>query len=100
EVPHTVLEQVVAGITSWPADFHVHPKLERILLANRTIFDGGEVDWALAEACALGSLLLEGTPVRLAGQDTRRGTFSQRHGALVDILNETEYLPLGHLSPD
>jgi 2-oxoglutarate dehydrogenase E1 component len=99
-VEHSVLETVVTSVTTWPADFHVHPKLERILQANRTTFDGGEVDWALAEACALGSLMLEGTPVRLAGQDTRRGTFSQRHGTLVDSENESEYVPLAHLAPD
>ena len=58
------------------------------------------VDWALAEALAFGSLVLEGTPVRLAGQDTRRGTFSQRHGVLVDQTNEREYVPLAHLSDE
>jgi 2-oxoglutarate dehydrogenase E1 component len=93
-----VLGEVVAALTTWPADFHVHPKLERLLQANRTLFDDGHVDWALAEACALGSLLLEGTPVRLAGQDTRRGTFSQRHAVLVDVETEREYLPLDHLA--
>ncbi len=93
-----VLERIVAALTSWPDDFQVHPKLERILQANRTMFDSGEVDWALAEAFALGSLLLEGTPVRVAGQDTRRGTFSQRHGVLIDVEDEREYLPLGHLA--
>jgi 2-oxoglutarate dehydrogenase E1 component len=56
------------------------------------------VDWALAEALAHGSLVLEGTPVRLAGQDTRRGTFSQRHGVLVDTNTEDEYCPLAHVA--
>ncbi len=95
-----VLAQIVAALTTWPDDFHVHPKLERILQANRALFESGEVDWALAEAFAFGSLLLEGTPVRLTGQDTRRGTFSQRHGVLVDIEDEHEYLPLGNLRAD
>ena len=58
------------------------------------------VDWALAEALAFGSLVLEGTPVRLAGQDTRRGTFSQRHGVLVDTNTENEYFPLAHIAAE
>ncbi len=94
------LATVVHGLTTWADGFEVHPKLERILLATRATYDGGEVDWALAEACAFGTMLLEGTPVRLAGQDTRRGTFSQRHGTLVDHRTEQEYSPLAHLSPD
>jgi 2-oxoglutarate dehydrogenase complex dehydrogenase (E1) component-like enzyme len=59
-----------------------------------------EIDWALGEALAFGSLVLDGTPVRLAGQDTRRGTFSQRHGVLVDQATESEWVPLAHLSDD
>ena len=73
------------GSRTSPEDFDVHPKLERQLAGapgRRSTRD--EIDWALAEALAFGSLVLEGTPVRLAGQDTRRGTFSQRHGVLVD----------------
>ena len=77
----------------------MHPKLERILKNRRTEFDANKVDWALAESLAFGSLLLEGTPVRVAGQDTRRGTFSQRHAALVDNETESEYTPLAHI-PD
>jgi 2-oxoglutarate decarboxylase len=99
-VDRWVLARVVDGLTTRPEGFVVHPKLERLLQANRGAFDKDEVDWALAEALAFGSLLLEGTPVRLSGQDTRRGTFSQRHGALVDQRTEDEYVPLAHLSPD
>jgi 2-oxoglutarate dehydrogenase complex dehydrogenase (E1) component-like enzyme len=99
-VDRGVLERVVTGITSTPPDFRLHPKLARILEATKATFDGGEVDWALAEACALGSMVLEGTPVRLSGQDTRRGTFSQRHGVLVDTDTEIEYIPLADLGPD
>ena len=91
---------VVTALTTWPDDFHPHPKLERLLLGHRAMFDGGEVDWALAEACAFGSLALEGTSVRLAGQDTRRGTFSQRHGVLVDHETEKEYVPLAHVGSE
>jgi 2-oxoglutarate dehydrogenase E1 component/2-oxoglutarate decarboxylase len=95
-----VLDRVVDGLTRWPADFAVNPKLERQLAARRTMFDQDQIDWAMAEALAFGSLVLDGTPVRLAGQDTRRGTFSQRHGVLVDQNTEAEYVPLAHLADD
>jgi 2-oxoglutarate dehydrogenase E1 component len=99
-VDRWVLARVVDGLMTRPDGFVVHPKLERLLQAHRVAFEKDEVDWALAEALAFGSLLLEGTPVRLSGQDTRRGTFSQRHGALVDQRTEEEYAPLAHLAPD
>ncbi len=99
-VEREVLDQVVQALVTWPADFSVNPKLERIVRSRRTEFDAGTVDWALAEALAHGSLVLEGTPVRLAGQDTRRGTFSQRHGVLVDTNTENEYCPLAHVAPN
>ncbi len=94
------LDRIVTALTTFPADFEPHPKLARILAARRTSFDGDQVDWALAEALAFGSLLLEGTPVRVAGQDTRRGTFSQRHATIVDHRTEAEYTPLEHLGAD
>jgi len=78
----------------------VNPKLERQLLARRTMFEQDEIDWALAESLAFGTVVLDGTPVRLAGQDTRRGTFSQRHGVLVDQRTEAEYVPLAHVADD
>jgi len=95
-----VLGRVLDGITRWPDDFTVNPKLERQLLARRTMFEQDDIDWALAESLAFGSLVLGGTPVRLAGQDTRRGTFSQRHGVLVDQHTEAEFVPLSHLADD
>ncbi len=95
------LEQIVDGLVTVPPEgFDVNPKLERQLAARGAMLDKDEVDWAMAEALAFGSLVLEDTPVRLAGQDTRRGTFSQRHGVLVDQTNEREYVPLAHLSDD
>ena len=97
-VAHPVLEQVVNGLTRRPDGFTVHPKLDRLLQAHRSAFDADQVDWALGEALAFGSLVLEGVPVRVAGQDTRRGTFSQRHSALVDQTTEAEHVPLAHLS--
>ena len=94
------LEQIVDALTTFPPGFEPHPKLARILAARRTQFDRDQVDWALAEALAFGSLLLEGTPVRVAGQDTRRGTFSQRHAVVVDHRTEEEYTPLANLGAD
>jgi len=99
-VPRARLDQVVTALTTFPDGFEPHPKLARILANRRTAFDGDQVDWALAEALAFGSLLLEGTPVRVAGQDTRRGTFSQRHATVVDHRTEQEYTPLEHLGND
>jgi 2-oxoglutarate dehydrogenase E1 component len=75
----------------------VHPKLLRQFENRARLVADGEVDWALGEALALGSVLLEGTDVRLSGQDTRRGTFSQRHSVLVDYHTGEEWVPLAHL---
>ena len=91
------LDRIITALTTFPDGFTVHPKLARILAARRTGFDNDQVDWATAEALAFGSLVLEGTPVRVAGQDTRRGTFSQRHATLVDFHTEAEYTPLAHV---
>jgi len=96
-VPREVLATVVEALVSFPDGFTVHPKLERILQGRRTAFEQDKVDWALAESLAFGSLLREGTPVRVAGQDTRRGTFSQRHATVVDYVTEREYTPLEHV---
>jgi 2-oxoglutarate decarboxylase len=84
-----------------PEGFQLHPKLERQFAARDRVFrEEGEVDWATAEALALGSLLLEETDIRLAGQDSRRGTFSQRHAVLVDHRTGREHAPLAHLADD
>jgi multifunctional 2-oxoglutarate metabolism enzyme len=99
-VPRATLDRVVEALAARPEGFEAHPKLERILAGERNAYAAGRVDWALAESLALGSVLLEGTPVRLAGQDTRRGTFSQRHGVVVDHATGTEYIPLQHVAPD
>ncbi|MFO7525439.1 MAG: multifunctional oxoglutarate decarboxylase/oxoglutarate dehydrogenase thiamine pyrophosphate-binding subunit/dihydrolipoyllysine-residue succinyltransferase subunit [Ignavibacteriaceae bacterium] len=98
-ISEEVLKKIVYGITTYPESFKGHPKLHKFLEKRKKIIDGSEqADWALAESLAFGSLLLEGTPVRLSGQDSVRGTFSQRHLALTDITNGTEYFPLNHLS--
>jgi 2-oxoglutarate dehydrogenase E1 component len=94
------LRRIFAAIDTVPEGFVVHPKLAKQFDTRRQAFaDGsGDVDWGLAESLALGSLLAQGTTVRLAGQDTRRGTFSHRHSVLVDYETGAEYLPLAHLA--
>jgi multifunctional 2-oxoglutarate metabolism enzyme len=94
------IDSIFATLDSAPEGFVVHPKLAKQFDTRRTMFEGGDVDWALAEAMAYGSLLYEGTSVRLAGQDTRRGTFSHRHGVLVDYETGFEHTPLAPLAHD
>jgi len=100
-VPAERLAEVAAAFTRVPEGFTPNPKVAR-LLAQRAamVSGGGPIDWACAEALALGSLLLEGIPVRMAGQDTRRGTFSQRHAVLHDVASGAEHVPLDHVRPD
>ncbi len=92
------LERVYEALSTTPEGFTTHPKLARQLATRDTMFGGGEVDWALAEVLAFGSLLTEGTSVRLAGQDSRRGTFSHRHSTLFDYDNGSEFVPLSQLT--
>ena len=93
------LKDIILCLSSLPNGFNGHPKLEKFLEKRKKLIDGTEeADWALAESIAFGSLLLEGTPVRLSGQDSVRGTFSQRHIAFTDIKTGKEYFPLNHIS--
>ncbi len=95
------LIEIVKGITSLPKDFNVHPKLQKFLEKRKTFIKGEvEADWAFAELLAFGSLLFEGTPVRLSGQDSVRGTFSQRHIALTDIHTGEEYIGANFIKDD
>ena len=95
------LAEITDGLVRVPRGFHVHPKIVKLLEQRSEMGHGKRpVDYGFAEALAFGSLLLEGTPVRLTGQDSQRGTFNQRHAALVDTETEREYLPLCHLSPN
>jgi 2-oxoglutarate dehydrogenase E1 component len=96
-VERATLLEIATATTSAPEGFTVHPKLARQFAARVALLETGEVDWSLAEAMAFGSLVKSGTNVRLMGQDSRRGTFSQRHAALVDYENGSEYIPLCHL---
>jgi len=92
-----VLDRVFRQLTDYPDDFTPHPKLARQFEARSKLYEQGEVEWATGEALAIGSLVVEGYPVRLAGEDSRRGTFSHRHAALVDNENERVWIPLAEL---
>ena len=95
------LAAVADKLTRYPPDFAIHPKVKKLLEQRSEMGHGKHpVDYGMAEALAFGTLLLTGTPVRFTGQDSRRGTFSQRHAALVDTRTEAEYVPLEHLAPD
>jgi multifunctional 2-oxoglutarate metabolism enzyme len=92
-----VLHALSSVVRSVPDGFTIHPKLQRQFSQREEMVEEGQVDWALAEALAIGSLMYEGVNVRLTGQDTRRGTFSQRHAVLVDYSNGEQYVPLAHI---
>jgi 2-oxoglutarate dehydrogenase E1 component len=93
------LRAVNAGLYAWPEGFSVHPKLAKQLERRREMARDEDTphDWAQAEALAFGTLLRQGVPIRLTGQDTVRGTFSQRHQALVDARTGEIYVPVHHL---
>lgn len=92
-----VLAKIAGQLSSWPKDFTPHPKLVKIVNKHKADFTAGSVEWATAEQLSLGSMLLEGIRIRMSGQDTRRGTFSQRHAVLVDNVTEKDHTPLKHL---
>jgi len=95
------LAEITDALVRVPDGFHVHPKIAKLLEQRADMGHGKRaVDYGFAEALAFGSLLLEGNPVRLTGQDTERGTFNQRHAVLVDTETEEEYCSLAHLAPD
>jgi 2-oxoglutarate dehydrogenase E1 component len=97
-VDATRLKEVGAALCKVPDDYTVHKTITRLLDAKRKMLDSGKgIDWATAEALAFGTLMLEGYPVRLAGQDSTRGTFSQRHSGIIDQNTERRYLPLNHI---
>src|SRR5258707_1725961 len=97
----TKLAEITDAIVRVPEGFHVHPKIAKLLEQRAEMGHGKRpVDYGFAEALAMGSLLLEGNPVRLTGQDTERGTFNQRHAMLVDTESEEEYCSLAHLAPN
>ncbi len=95
------LAEITDALVRVPEGFHVHPKIAKLLEQRAEMGHGKRpVDYGFAEALAMGSVLLEGNPVRLTGQDTERGTFNQRHAILVDTETEQEYCSLAHLAPN
>jgi 2-oxoglutarate dehydrogenase E1 component len=99
-VAEKTLDRIADAIGTFPEGFTVHPNLLKILQARRDhIRNRKNVDWGTGEALAFGSLVLEGTAVRLAGQDSRRGTFTQRHAVVVDFNTGAEHYPLANLDP-
>lgn len=105
EVPTAVAEdtlrQLTEKLTTYPEGFNIHPKVRKLLEQRQKMGMGKlNLDYGMAEALAFASLLKEGIPIRLSGQDSRRGTFNQRHSVLIDTENEQEYVPLCHVAPD
>jgi 2-oxoglutarate dehydrogenase E1 component len=94
------LVKLTERLTTYPEGFHIHPKVKKLLEQRHEMGTGNKpVDYGMAEALAFASLVKQGIPVRLSGQDTRRATFNQRHSVLLDIEDETEYIPLRHIAP-
>jgi 2-oxoglutarate dehydrogenase E1 component len=98
-VPEDMLRMVGERITSIPPHFNPHRTIERLFKNRRQMIENGRgIDWAMAEALAFGTLVNEGFPVRLSGQDVERGTFSQRHAVIVDQLTEAKHTPINHIA--
>jgi len=98
-LPTEKLAEIADGLVRVPEGFHIHPKIAKLLEQRAEMGHGKRaVDYGFAETLAFGSVLLEGNPVRLTGQDTQRGTFNQRHAVLIDTQTEHNYLTLSHLS--
>jgi 2-oxoglutarate dehydrogenase E1 component len=97
-VSQTVLDEITAAFTRVPEGFTPHPKVARLMEARAAMVrPEGKIDWGCAEALAIGSLVLEGTAVRMSGQDTGRGTFSHRHAVLHDVKTDAAYVPLDNI---
>lgn len=96
-ISETDLKHIGDIFDSPPADFTIHPKLQQAMSKRAASVHEGGIDWGTAEMIAVGSLLMDGTPVRLTGQDSRRGTFVQRHAVLIDKNNGEEWTPLNYL---
>jgi 2-oxoglutarate dehydrogenase E1 component len=94
------LAELTNRLTSYPEGFHIHPKVKKLLEQRAEMGTNKRaVDYGMAEALAFASLVKGGIPVRLSGQDSRRGTFNQRHSMLIDIEDEHEYVPLENIAP-
>jgi 2-oxoglutarate dehydrogenase E1 component len=95
-----VLQKVAKVLTEEPANFNLHPKIAKLIQSRKQMADTGHLDWAMGELLAYGSLCVEGTPVRLSGQDCKRGTFTHRQAVYFDTKTDMEYCALGTLNPD
>ncbi|MBZ5666535.1 MAG: 2-oxoglutarate dehydrogenase E1 component [Acidobacteriia bacterium] len=94
------LLELTERLTTYPEGFHIHLKVKKLLEQRQEMGTGKKpLDYGMAEALAFASLVKHGIPVRLSGQDSRRATFNQRHSVLLDIENESEYVPLRHIAP-
>lgn len=100
-VDEKILRKIGETISAIPQNFNANPKVVNLLKKRRKMIDSDKaaIDWAMAEALAIGSILLEGKEIRFSGQDSRRGTFSQRHSVLTDMINENEICPLNTIQP-
>lgn len=97
-IGYVELEKTAKALTTLPKDFTPNPKIKRQLKTKWDAFKSGKgIDWAFAESLAWGTLMLEGTPIRISGQDSKRGTFSQRHAVLYDTKSRESYIPLMHM---
>lgn len=97
-LPPEELSELTARLTTYPENFNIHPKVKKLLEQRAEMGNGRRpVDYGMAEALAFASLVKAGIPVRMSGQDSRRGTFNQRHSVLTDVENENEYVPLENI---
>jgi 2-oxoglutarate dehydrogenase E1 component len=100
-VPQEELTRLGTQLGQYPPDFHIHPKVAALLKQRQEMAAGKRpIDYGMAEALAFATLVTGGVPIRMSGQDSRRGTFNHRHSYLIDVEDESEYMPLQHLSPD
>ena len=98
-VPAATIDQVVKALTTVPTDFKVHSKIRRFIDGRAEAHkNGGPYDWGMGEALAFGTLLLDGMPIRLSGQDCERGTFTHRHSVFTDVETGVKYTPLNHVA--
>jgi len=99
-LPAARITELARATTRFPAGFHIHPKVQKLFAQRNEMAAGSRpFDYGMAELTAFASLVSAGTPVRLSGQDSQRGTFNQRHSVLIDIETEVRYFPLAHIAP-
>ncbi len=102
-ISEETLKKITERITTVPENFTLHPKLARLFSERKEMIfenDKRKIDWGMAETLSFGSLIFEGFPIRISGQDSKRGTFSHRHAAVNDYNTGEEYIPLKHLVPN